>query len=292
MARLTLAFSIPLFMPSIAEAVANGYQPFTICPAVHFWHVLLLGVVDTGAADFHQRRRISPCDGVWKLGQIAHRERTLLIEHADGHQGDAGAHILKRQVKPLFAQWPYISDLSVQLHDPVADVHLGEALISGDGVDLGKLALSDETLFVAVRFIVVQVKRLLASPHDARKTIAVPQGELDLNVHPLSPFSGDPVSSEPVILAGFHHVAHLVGSDGCIFFIHNTHFLPLQRSEENGSITTFHHTGICQPYFTLIQLQLLLLFSSNKTTEHQSSRIKPVMEKIRQYFIAGVVLLF
>ena len=54
----------------------------------------------------------------------------------DGHQGDAGAHVLEGQVETLPGHGSELPDLRVETQHPVAQVRLSEALVGRDGVHL------------------------------------------------------------------------------------------------------------------------------------------------------------
>lgn len=108
---------------------------------------------------------------------------------------------------------------------------MGETLISGNGVDLSKLVFSEVAALVVVRLLVEEVERLLAGAQHQRDGVAVPQGELQLNVDLLGRLARDPVGAEPVVLAVLHHIADLEGPDGSVVLIHPTDLLPLKKME-------------------------------------------------------------
>lgn len=76
---------------------------------------------------------------------------------------------------------------------------------------------------------------LFAGTGDPGQTVAVPQGELDLDVDPLRSLAADVSRSQPVVLVGLHDVAHLVSPHRSIPLIHDTDLLPLRtRKKKTG----------------------------------------------------------
>lgn len=73
--------------------------------------------------DLHQRR-FSSCYCVGELGQVAHSQRTLLVEDPDWDQSDTSTQVLEGQVETLFTQVADVSHFCVQLQDTVTNVHL------------------------------------------------------------------------------------------------------------------------------------------------------------------------
>lgn len=69
---------------------------------------------------------------------------------------------------------------------------------------------------------------LFAGTGDPGQTVAVPQGELDLDVDPLRSLAADVSRSQPVVLVGLHDVAHLVSPHWGVPLIHYTDLLPLR----------------------------------------------------------------
>ncbi len=157
----------------------------------------------------------------------------------NGNQRDAGSYVLEGQIKPRVAQNTDVPNLSVQLHDPITNIHLREALVRRHRVDLGKEALVSVALVVGVGLEVVEVERLFAGADDAGQAVTVTKGEFDLNVDALGRATPDPVSPEPVVLIGLHHVTHLVCSDGDVLLVHDAHLFPLHetvRNDENQDL--------------------------------------------------------
>ena len=72
---------------------------------------------------------------------------------------------------------------------------------------------------------------LFAGPRDAGQAVAVPQGELDLDVDALRSFSADVSRPQPVVLVGLHDVTHLVGPHRGVPLIHDADLLPLRARE-------------------------------------------------------------
>lgn len=52
----------------------------------------------------------------------------------------------------------------------------------------------------------------LAGTQYSRHAVAVSQGELDLDIDPPRSLPRDPSCPQPVVLAGAHHVTHLINS--------------------------------------------------------------------------------
>lgn len=228
---LTLAYETSFFVASVAGALANGDKPFSLGTAVHPGRILLLGIIDTRAPNLHQGLGVHRhC--VWKHSQILHCKRALFEVHSHRHQGNASTNVLKSQIKPLFVDRSHFSYLSVEFQNAVPKVHLSKTFISGNGVNLCKLMLSEFHAVVIIRFHVVQVKGLLASPQNQWNAVAVPQCELELHVDFLSRVSGDPVGPQPIILAVIHDIAHLVSPDGCVMFINTADLFPLKPSKQ------------------------------------------------------------
>ena len=199
-------------------------------------------MIDTGAFDLHQRLRVHG-HGVGEGGQIPHNVRALLEVNPHRNQSYAGAHVLERQVEALPGHGTHLAHLGVELEDAVAEVHLGEALVSGDGVDLGELVLPEVAALVVVRLQVEEVEGLLAGAQDQRDGVAVPQGELQLHVDLLGRLARDPVGAEPVVLAVLHHVAHLKGPDRSVVLVHPTDLFPLKKTERGRGVGERQRVG-------------------------------------------------
>lgn len=73
---------------------------------------------------------------------------------------------------------------------------------------------------------------LLAGAGHPGQAVAVPQGELDLDVDALRSLSADVARPQPVVLIGLHDVAHLVGPHGGVPLIHHADLLPLEGARE------------------------------------------------------------
>ena len=121
-----------------------------------------------------------------------------------------------------------LAHLRVQLHLPLAQVALREALVSGDGVDLGVAVLPGHTAEVPVRLDVEEVEGLLAGARHAGDAVAVAQCELELHENALAASARHPARLQPVVLLqGLHHVAHLVRPDWLVLLIYTADLLPL-----------------------------------------------------------------
>lgn len=186
-------------------------------------------MLHTRALHLHQRGKSRLCHRVRKIRQVLHGAEALLVINPHGDQGHAGTHVLEAQVEASLAQMPNLPQLRVQLHLPLAQVPLREALISSDGVNLGVLALTDAVAQIGVGLSIVEVEGLLAGACHTRDAVAVPQGELELDEDPLAVTPGDPTRLQPVVLVGLHNVAHLVGADGFVLLVHAADFLPLWK---------------------------------------------------------------
>lgn len=223
---VTLARKASLLVASVAQAFPNGHQPLPLRAAVHLGGLLLLGVVDTGAPHLHERLGVHG-HRVWEHGQVLDGERALLEVHAHRHQGDARAHVLESQVEAFPADGPHLTDFCVQLEDSVAEVHLGEALVGCDGVNLCKLVLLELDQVVVIRLHVIEVEGLFAGAQHQGDAVAVPQGELELHIDLLSRVAWDPVCPQPIVLAVIHDIAHLVSSDWSVMLVNTTDLFPL-----------------------------------------------------------------
>ena len=187
-------------------------------------------MIDTRAFDLHQRLGVHG-HRVGEGRQIPHSVRALLEVNPHRHQSYTGAHVLERQVEALLGHGAHLAHLGVELEDAVPEVHLGETLVGGDGVDLGELVLPEVAALVVVRLQVEEVEGLLAGAQHQRDGVAVPQGELQLHVDLLGRLARDPVGAKPVVLAVLHHVADLEGPDGSVVLIHAADLLPLKEME-------------------------------------------------------------
>lgn len=98
-ARLTYAGVSVLFEASRAHAPPYGHQPLSLCAAVHFWRVPLLGVVHALTPDLHQRGGVSPRHHVGEHGQVAAHAHAAFVVHSHRGEGDAGANVLEGQVE-------------------------------------------------------------------------------------------------------------------------------------------------------------------------------------------------
>ena len=74
-------------------------------------------------------------------------------------------------------------DLSVELQNAVSQVHLGEALVGCNGVDLGVLGGFELDPVGLVCLIVEKVEGLLAGPRYPGDGVTVSQSEPQLHVH-------------------------------------------------------------------------------------------------------------
>lgn len=74
-------------------------------------------------------------------------------------------------------------DLRVELEDAVSQVHLGEALVCSDGVDLGVLGGFELDPVGLICLIVEKVEGLLAGPRHPGDGVTVSQSEPQLHVH-------------------------------------------------------------------------------------------------------------
>lgn len=188
---------------------------------------------------------------------------------------------------------PHSTHLCVQLKPPHSQIHVGEALVSCDGVDLGELILSEAGSHIMFCLAVVEVEGLLACAKDSWHAVAVTERELDLYVDSVSAAALDPFGTEPVILVRAHDIAHLVRMNGAEVFVHFVNCIPLPKKEEevrfgcttNGmhfidttksfeGLPWIHgtqtvHRGLnmsnvlCSLYFTAIQQQLTISNEKN-----------------------------
>lgn len=215
-----------------AAALSDGYQPLSFGAAMHPGRAVCvnLRVVDAGATHFHQRGEGRLRHSVGENCQVLDGGEAALVVDPHGHQGHAGANVLKRQVEALAVEVANLTHLCVQLHLPLAQVALREALISSDSVNLGVAVLAGHTQKVPVRFDIQEVEGLLAGARYPRNTVAVTQRELELHKNALAAAPRHPAGLQPVVLLRWlHHVAHLVRPDGLVLLIHTTYLLPLER---------------------------------------------------------------
>lgn len=94
--------------------------------------------------------------------------------------------------------------------------------------------LSEVAALVVICLQVQQVEGLLAGAQHEGDGVAVPQGELELHIDLLGRLTGDPVGTEPVVLAVLHHIADLEGPDGSVVLIDPTDLLPLKKMKGGG----------------------------------------------------------
>ncbi|TNN79363.1 hypothetical protein EYF80_010387 [Liparis tanakae] len=98
--------------------------------------------------------------------------------------------------------------------DAIAEIHLSEAFIGGDGVYLGVLRGLEFDTVTIVSLMVEEIESLLAGTRHPRDGVAVTQGEAKLHVDLLGRLPRDPVGAKPVVLVGLHHVANLERQPG------------------------------------------------------------------------------
>lgn len=232
---LTFASHVVLrLVASLAGAAADGHHPLSITIAVQFdGHVHLLGIGDAGAPCCHQRGALCTCHRLREDGKVLHHAGALLEEDPDRQQRHASSVVLESQVKTIAGQGPETSHFRVHLHQPAPKVHLGEALVSSNGVHFEVGCLCPEGRLLGgndrVCLVVVEVEGLLAGAGHVGEAAAVAHGEAHLGVDAVSPAPVDERGEQPVVLVGLEHVAHLVRTDGVEVLVVATDFFPLQK---------------------------------------------------------------
>ena len=171
----------------LAHAAPDGHQPLAIPVAVELdGHIHLLCVGDAAAPGGHQRRALRPRQRLLEDGAILDDAGALPVEDAHGNEGHAAAVVLEGQIEAAAGHGPETPHLGVDLHDPAAQVHLGEALVGSNGVHLHPRVLhpGGEGLGgrVEVGLVVVEVEGLLAGAGHTGDATAVSHGELHLHV--------------------------------------------------------------------------------------------------------------
>lgn len=241
-ANLTFTSHVVLrLVTSLARTAANGDHPLPIPVAVQFdGHVHLLSVGDAGAASSHQRGALRSRHRLWEDGEVLHHAGALLEEDPDGQQRHTSPIVLESQVKAIAGQGPKTSHFCVHLHQPAPKVHLGEALVSSNGVHFEVGCLRPEGRLLGgndgVCLVVVEVEGLLARARDVGEAAAVPHSEAHLGVDAVSSTPVDERGEEPVVLVGLEDVAHLVRTDGVEVFVVATDFFPLQKGEGREAV--------------------------------------------------------
>lgn len=218
---------------SFAYTFPNGHEPFPFSAAVHLRGVigLLLSIIHTHAFHLHQRGELRSCHCVWEGGQILNDRPALLVVDFDGDQGDARPDVLEGEVEPPPGQGTDDAHLRIQLHLPLTQVSLGEALVRRNCINFHILILPQAAANLGICFLVIQVERLLAGTHHTRQAVTIPQGELQLNKNSLGIALLYPVSPKPVVLIGLHDFTDLVCTNGCVVFIQATDLFPLKGNK-------------------------------------------------------------
>lgn len=227
--KLTNTWAINLLVSNAADASSQRDQPITISSTEQLGCVSFFSMVDACSPHLHQRGGIHPRYCVWKWGQVPQCEWTFLIVNSHWNQGYAGTNVLECQIEALPGHGSNLAHLCVELEDAISEIHLSEALISSDGVNLGVLGRLEFDAMSLISLVVEEVEGLLAGARHPRNGVAIPQSEAKLHVNLLSRLSRDPVGTKPVVLIGLHHIAHLEGMDGSVVLIHLRDGIPLKR---------------------------------------------------------------
>lgn len=233
-AELTNARAIQFLVANAADASSQRNQPVPVGAAEQLGRVPFFSVLDTRPPHLHQRGGVHPRHRVRKRRQVPQREGTLLVINPHRDQSDAGANVLEGQVEALPGHGSHLPHLGVELQDSIAQIHLGEALVGRDGVDLGVLHGPEFYTVSLVGLVVEEVEGLLARARHPGDGVAVAQGEAQLHVDLLGGLSRNPVRTQPVVLIGLHHVAHLERVDGAVVLIHLCDGIPLKRRNEKA----------------------------------------------------------
>lgn len=227
--KLTSTLTINLLIPNTAHASSQGNQPVSISSTKQFGCVSFFSMINTCPPHLHQWGRVHTRDCVRKWGQVPQRERTFFIVYPHRNQSNAGTNVLECQIEALPGHWPHLAHLSVKLEDAISKIHLSEALIGSDGVNLGILCGLEFYTVSFISLMVEEVERFLAGARHPRDGVAVTQGEAKLHVDLLGSLSRDPVGTKPVVLVGLHHIANLESMDGSVVLIHLRDGVPLNR---------------------------------------------------------------
>lgn len=244
-------------VPRLAHAAPNGNHPFSVTVAVQFnGYVHLFCIRDTNATCSNKGGALCPGESFLKQCPVGDDAWTLPVEDADSYERHATTVVLKGQVESITGHRAKAPDLSVDLHHPSSQVHLGEALICCNSVYLdpgvfhpGRRSSGGS---VRIRLIVKEIECLFAWAGYVRDATAIPDWELHLHVDPLCTTAPDVLGPHPVVLIVVKHIADLVRPDGVHVFIVTAHLLPLLENKKKGK------DNECVSFTLLIWKQVLI----------------------------------
>lgn len=235
---LTLAgsFIINGLVASLAGASSNGHHPLPLSIAVqpNTWRpsrACLFSIWYTCPWWLHQWGPLPSSKSFREGGKSFHHSWAFVEKDLDCHQGHAGSWVLEGQIEAMLGEWPKATYFNIHLYHLPSAVHLGKAFVSCNSIHFSPWALTPFWQFlrgyVSLWLVVVECESLLARRGYSAHAGTVSHWETEADMDSVGSASLYEVSTQPVILTWFSHIADFKGSDQAFLVIQDTYLIPL-----------------------------------------------------------------